>query len=203
MTSKGKEIADKEQAIIDERRAGELDVQDAANYWGGYKTPTPTKRDVALAKGKTYSVSEKEKLFDLILKHKGIIDDVVEAVAKGRAADKNYPVRLIDRPRLYTFLNNHIGEFYKAARTAYAIPAILKLCESADQDSIKFAAAREFMNRADGMPTQHLEVEAHILDWAELKKRRDEGAKEYASGEWYNKDDEPLDKPEESEYDER
>lgn len=174
---------------IGEDIEGQLEMQDAIGYWGGLSVPTPTKKELAEAKGKQYQEDEIATLCDLLIEHEGDIDAVVADIVQKCNANADYPVRLLDRPRLYTFVNNHIDDVYRALRTARALPALIKLVKSAEQENVKLGAARELLNRADGMPTQKIETHNVHYTWEDVEKERQRTLKQYEeAGVWHHSD---------------
>ena len=145
-------------------------------------------------KVKRYSDDEKHAILEIFFECVGDLDKVLEAVAERREADKECVIRKMTKSKLYGFVNNHIQDIYEMARTARGLPAVLQLTKQADQDSIRFAAARELLNRADGMPTQ-TSIETKItLSWSDIEASRAKALKQYGGsedGEWI--DPEPED----------
>ena len=167
----------------------ELEAQDAAGYHGGLTLPTPTKKDLAVAKGKQYDEAEQYALYKLVIECDGDLPAVVEKVGKEREQDTEYPVRLIDEARLCSFLERHMEDFVKHARTISALPTIVHLAKNASQENVRLSAAKYLWDRADGSPTAKTELEIRGLTWTELAERRNADAAQYSHGEWTNPDE--------------
>ena len=160
------------RGTVNPGRELEEEVQDAAEYWGQRAIPTPTKNELAEKRNHAYGDAEKYTIFEIVIKHVGDLEAILDEINTNRKKDDTYPVRILDKARFLSFMDNHIQDFLKAARTTIALPTLIRLAKQADQSSIEFGAAREIFNRADGMPTQRNELAIVTYDWAEVEAEK-------------------------------